>query len=232
MSQPEKDQMDYDGFNKYLKLHNASWSDFFRQLLQKPAYLLIVVSNLAIFLLPNLNLQNNAITFLWIYMVQSLLIGLVHFFKLNFYKFSPANGRLEWKNPHAISLFFLVHYGFFHFVYFFFLPPKNVDWFVVLEGASIFMFALLVNTIRHFSKENSGTYSATDFMFLPYVRIIPIHIAIILGGFLSVFTGGFTGVFVLLAVFKTGLELFLEYLQHLGISFSALSKISNGNGST
>jgi hypothetical protein len=86
------------------------------------------------------------------------------------------------------------------------------------------MANLIWNTIKHFQKENSGSYTAVDFMFLPYVRIIPIHIAIILGGFVGAITGSFAAVFVILAVLKTLLELFLEYLQYLGMSFSDLQK--------
>lgn len=210
---------------RYFKEKNASWKDFGQKAFTNPNYLIIIAANLSIFLLPNLNLKENAITFIWIYMVQSLLIGLFHFVKLNVYRFAPATRSKDWKNPHAISLFFLVHYGFFHFVYFFFLPPAGVHWDVVLQGSAIFGSMLIVNTIRHFSQENSGKYNANDFMFLPYVRILPIHMAIILGGFISIVTSGFIGVFVVLAIIKTLLELFLEYLQQLGVSFSDINKL-------
>lgn len=204
----------------YLKSKNASWADFMKRFFTKPAYLIVVVSNLALFFLPQLDLKNNALTFIWIYMVQSLMIGVVHVFKLNFYRFSLPTRPTDWKSPHALSVFFLFHYGFFHFVYYFFIPPNHVNWDVVLQGASIFMGALILNTMRHYKKENSGNYNANDFMLLPYVRIIPIHIAIILGGFLSAITGSYSGIFVVLAIMKTVLELFLEYMQHLGVSFS------------
>jgi hypothetical protein len=182
---------------------------------------------LALFFLPGLDLKHNALTFIWIYMVQSLMIGVVHVFKLNFYHFALPNRPTDWKSPMALSIFFIFHYGFFHFVYYFFIPPNEVNWDVVTQGAAIFMGALILNTIRHYKMENSGKYNANDFMLLPYVRIMPIHLAIILGGFLSVITGSYSGVFIVLALIKTMLELFLEYMQHLGVSFSDLQRGAN-----
>jgi Family of unknown function (DUF6498) len=181
----------------------GSWKDFFRCLFTQPSYIIIIISNLAVLFIPGLDLKNNAITFLWIYMVQSLMIGVVHIVKLNLYRFALPSEPNQPKNRIFISLFFMVHYGFFHFVYSFFIPPFKVDWTVVVIGAAIFMANLIWNTIKHFQKENSGSYTAVDFMFLPYVRIIPIHIAIILGGFVGAITGSFAAVFVILAVLKT-----------------------------
>lgn len=217
--------MGYSGLKAWLKLRKASWKDLLQEVFTKPAYTIVLVSNLAVFLLPGLDLKDNAISFLWIYMMQSILIGLVHVVKLNVYRFAPATRPADWKNPRALSLFFLVHYGFFHFVYAFFIPPAGVNWQVVLEGAAIFSLALIWNTIRHYKSESSGQYNANDFMFLPYLRIIPIHFAIILGGFLSAVTGSFSAVFVILAVIKTAMELGMEYFQHLGISFAELQKM-------
>jgi hypothetical protein len=205
-----------------LKRKGASAAGFWRQVFTRPAYAIVVVSNLAIFFIPGLDLKTQATTFLYIYLIQSLLIGLVHVVKLNTYRFAPALRPQDWKNPHLISIFFIVHFGFFHFVYTFFIPAKNVDWDVVLYGTTINLAVLIINTIRHFSTENSGRYSAADFMFLPYVRIIPIHIAIIVGGFFSAIAGSFAPVMVALGIIKTALEMFLEYLQSLGISFQEL----------
>lgn len=219
---PEKGRL-----KSFLRLRNAGWSDFFQEALTRPAYWMVAVSNLAVFFLPGLDLKEDALSFLWIYMMQSLLIGVVHMVKLNVYKFSEAQRPADWKSPRALSLFFIVHYGFFHFVYAFFIPPENLNWPLVWEGTLIFSMALLWNTFRNYSIENSGNYNANDFMFLPYVRIIPIHIAIIIGGFLSAVAGSFAPVFIILALIKTFMELGLEYFQHLGIYFAELQEFKN-----
>ncbi|MBL7811429.1 MAG: hypothetical protein JNL57_04320 [Bacteroidetes bacterium] len=205
-----------------LRAKGAGKGHFVKQLFTQPAYIIIIAGNLLVFFIPGINLSENAYSFVWIYIVQSLMIGLVHMLKLFFYKFGPPTRPEDWSNPRALGVFFLFHYGFFHFVYAFFMPPKKADWSVVLEGAAIFAVLLIANTIRHYSRENNGKYNANDFMFLPYLRVIPIHIAIIIGSFVSGITGSYLGVFVVLAICKTVLELFMEYIQSLGVSFADL----------
>jgi hypothetical protein len=61
-------------------------------------------------------------------------------------------------------------------------------------------------------------------MFLPYVRIIPIHIAIILGSFFSAISGNFAPVFIVLAVLKTVMELGLEFAQSKGVSLADINQ--------
>ncbi|MBS3913324.1 MAG: hypothetical protein KG003_02405 [Bacteroidetes bacterium] len=208
-----------------LRQKGSSWKKFFLGFITHPAYLIILISNISIFFLPGLDLRHNAHSFIYIYLFQSLLIGLVHIIKLNFYRFAPASRSTDWKNPHAISIFFAVHYGFFHFIYFFFIPPENLNWNVILYGTAINGTVIIYNSFRHYRQESDGHYNANDFMFLPYVRIVPIHIAVIIGGFLSALTGNFVAVFVVLAIIKTAMELLLEYIQTLGISFQSLSEI-------
>lgn len=218
----EQGKAGFKELGQLLDSKNGSWQNFFSSWLRNPSYIIIVVTNIAIFFIPGLDIKTQSATILWIYMVQSLMIGVVHFFKLIFYRFAKPVRTTDWKNPKAIAVFFLFHFGFFHFLYTFFISPSKADWSLVWQGASVFAFGLFVNTIRHYSQENSRKYNANDFMFLPYVRIIPIHIAIILGGFFSSITGNMSGIVVVLVVLKTVIELFLEYLQQLGVSFAEL----------
>lgn len=213
-------------FKAFLGDKNASWKDFFSKASLAPAYWIIIISNLSVFFLPGVNLSIDAATLLWIYLSQSIMIGMVHVLKLWFYKFGEATGPAEWKSPRKLAIFFIFHYGFFHFVYSFFLPPSAANWTTVLEGAAVFSFALIWNTIVHYKTENSGEYNANDFMFLPYLRIIPIHIAIIVGGFFSALGGTFLPVLVVLMLMKTAMELGMEYFQQLGFSLKKLKEIA------
>ncbi len=221
----ESSKIGFSDLKKYLLTKNASWSHFFKSWVTNPSYVILIFSNLAIFFLPGMDLKKQAVTIVWIYMMQSILIGIVHVFKLWFYKFSKPTRPTDWKNPKALAVFFLFHYGFFHFVYAFFINPYDANWDLVMQGAAVFGFALIINTFRHFKQENSGKYNANDFMFLPYVRVLPIHMAIILGIFFSVFSGNLAPVVYVLMILKTGMELFLEYLQQLGISFADIQDI-------
>jgi|JI9StandDraft_1071089.scaffolds.fasta_scaffold72315_2 hypothetical protein len=207
----------------YFRSKNGSFANFLKATVTKPAYSIVIVSNLAIFLIPGMDLKEQSISFLWIYLMQSILIGVVHVFKMFTYKFAIPTRADDWKSPVALGVFFIFHYGFFHFIYSVFVPASMANWNIVLQGASIFAFTLLLNTIRHYKKENSGKYNANDFMFLPYLRIFPIHIAIILGSFLAAMVGNYLPVFIVLAVLKTLMELALEYLQSLGVSMAEMS---------
>lgn len=218
---------------KYLREKGLNWGNFFRFLFSNYSTFIIIFSNVAVFFIPGLHLKTDSISLLWIYLCQSLLIGLVHIIKLNAYKFAPSTQKKDTiKSTLGISIFFAFHYGFFHFVYAFFIPPTNVNWTLVTEGIVIFSVTLLINTIQHYPKENSGKYSAGDFMFLPYVRIIPIHIAIILGSFFGVISGSFAPVFIVLAALKTIMELGLEFAQSKGVSLADINKFYEDDATT
>lgn len=217
----------FSTLNEYVRSRGGSLSHFLRSLLTVPAYWIVIASNVAIFFLPGMNLKEKATTLIWIYLGQSIMIGIVHALKLFTYRFSPFTGKPgEWSSPKALGAFFLAHFGFFHFVYAMFIPFKRIDMMLFTEGLAIFGLSLFINTIRHFPKENSGNYNANDFMFLPYFRIIPIHIAIILGGMVSIFSGGNAGVFVILAILKTVMEMGMEYAQHLGVSLADINNFT------
>ena len=89
-----------------------------------------------------------------------------------------------------MATFFALHYGIFHFVYFMFLwqqQPLNVlslnEAILMMLGLSAFVgshsFSYMHNLRADFrqKKPNLGTL-----MFYPYLRIIPMHLAIIFGG--------------------------------------------------
>lgn len=189
--------------------YGITFRDFLKFLFL-PAALLIIFFNVFIFWLPEFN-WSKTLSLVWLYWFQSVLIGIVHFFKLLIFKFKePVNPKPnEIKGRVFISIFFLIHFGFFHFVYTFFLGTKGVDWVLVQEGIVFLAIGTALNTIMNYKRENSGENTMAMFMMKPYVRIFPIHLAIILGSM-----AGGTGVFIFLIVFKTATELFIEYLSY------------------
>lgn len=203
-----------------VRKRRGSGRGFLLAFFRNPGMWLILLSNMAVFFIPGLDIARDAYTLLWIYLCQSLLIGLLHFFKLLFYRFAPPSGSSNVMNPKAIALFFLVHFGFFHAVYAMFIPPSKADWILVVQGAAIFFCSLILTTMQHFSAENSGKYKAMEFMFFPYLRIIPIHMAIILGGFMGAVSGNAAPIFYVLVGIKILLELVIEYFHVLGLKMS------------
>jgi hypothetical protein len=153
-------------------------------------------------------------TILWIYWVQSVLIGLFTFLDiLTLKKVAPGSWKEDGKEMSdakakgCASFFFLFHYGFFHFGYLIFLFV-----FVKAEGRFDFNFftlsvitcflGLLINFIRRKTTYANTPGNIGSMFILPYLRIIPMHLTILLPAFwgvsaLSVFTLLKTGVDVL-----------------------------------
>jgi hypothetical protein len=87
----------------------------------------------------------------------------------------------------GLPFFFAFHYGFFHFVYFFFLITMIVD----LPGSvdynvtKYLLYALIANTvfssISDVRKDAEYPVAPTLVMFQPYLRIVPMHLLIIFG---------------------------------------------------
>lgn len=136
----------------------------------------------------------SAETILFTYYFQSLVIGLSYFiqmktlkdYSVDGFKINGAQAVKSPKTKGCTSTFFLFHFGFFHLVYFIFLITSfkfTVDstflWTSVLAfGVGEAMAIVRKRTASTIEKPNIGTL-----MFTPYLRIIPMHIFILMGGF-------------------------------------------------
>jgi len=153
---------------------------------------------------------------LWIFWCQSVIIGFFNFITINRRKVNPSMAI-----KYFTAFFFILHYGFFHFVYAIFLYILSVmtntgfnDMIIILSGAGIFLlnhtYSFFVN-IKNDKKNNEK--SIGKIMFFPYVRIIPMHLTIIFGFvFLFLFNKSFVLVFFL--ILKTIADLIMHYVEH------------------
>ena len=160
--------------------------------------------------------------FLWPYWFQSVAIGAVYAHRMwGLKQFSTdgmeLNGRPVRPTPAAkrsAALLFVLHYGFFHLVYFFFLsalatPPgaSEMKW---LLGSGVLLAADQVYT--GLSEDRSALFGVNlgKLMMFPYVRIIPLHLTIIFG--LGFSGGGLfaLGLFAGLKTFADGVLYVLE----------------------
>jgi hypothetical protein len=134
-------------------------------------------------------------TIIWIYWVQSVLIGIFNFFELNSVK-NPDEKTLSMNNQPVnkagmgcAAWFFLLHYGFFHFVYAIFLlvgKSSGVNGKLLLITAGIFVTESTIQLIRKRNSLQSEKVNVGRMFFTPYLRIVPMHLMILVPSFLGI----------------------------------------------
>ena len=164
-----------------------------KKLLFNPSLLLILIGNGWCIWYFNQN-PNGFSTIVWIYWWQSVIIGIFNFIDLATLKsYNPGtlkiNGTPVGANKNGcVASFFLVHYGIFHLVYFVFLITKYnvINKNTVLLCLGSFLLEALW-TLRHKKiYEQTNNVNIGVVMFLPYIRIVPMHLIIMVPAFLGI----------------------------------------------
>lgn len=161
---------------------------------------------------------------LWIYWAQNVIIGLSNFARImSLQEFTTkglsSNGRPVPETQKAkrdTAFFFLVHYGFFHFVYAVFLAAQHP-----VNLAASGDLAFLTVAIAGFALTHGYSFihnKGADFrhrkpnlgamLFYPYMRVLPMHFIILAGAFLG---GGAMTVFMLM---KTVADAGMHIAEH------------------
>ena len=152
-----------------------------------PAFLFLVAINVyCIWFYQNNPGEFNTLVFL--YWGQSVLIGLFNFVDLltvkNIVPGSIVMNNEPVTNPKSgcTAGFFAVHYGMFHFVYLIFILVQTrlkIDFHFVLLGLVAFSLNLILQFIRQKQWERTHAVNLGTMFFLPYLRIIPMHLMIL-----------------------------------------------------
>jgi hypothetical protein len=159
---------------------------------------------------------------LWPYWIQSVVIGWYarkRMLSLRLFSTSgfTSNDRPVPENDagkRSTANFFTLHYGFFHLGYFVFLCAEHrlhAGWdLVVLAacGASFVLSQRQTYEAQH-AADLRGRPNLGTLMFTPYLRVIPMHLAILVGTSL----GGGVGLMVLFTVLKTASDLGLDAID-------------------
>ncbi|MBK8090384.1 MAG: hypothetical protein IPK31_22235 [Chitinophagaceae bacterium] len=128
-------------------------------------------------------------TIVWIYWLQSILIGFFTFIELLKVE-NPDETSMKMndqpvtkKNIGCAAFFFLFHFGFFHLVYAIFLLTgfsAGANAKIVLITGGIFLVESTIDLIRRRSGKKEGEKENIGKMFfVPYMRIIPMHLMIL-----------------------------------------------------
>jgi hypothetical protein len=167
----------------------------FRKIFSDPALYLLIILNVY-FIYEYKDEPGKYTTIIWIFWMQSVLIGLFNFFELITTKNLETKGfKVNDKEVDSVkargcySWFFLVHYQFFHLGYFIFLAVDTNWKYIDLVFLKYAFLALLVNQtvvfIRHKQSYSQHAPNLGFMFFLPYLRIIPMHMMILLPAFLG-----------------------------------------------
>lgn len=164
---------------------------------------------------------------LFIYWGQSVVIGGFHIKRiLNLDEFTTAglkmNGRpveATSQSKRQIAAFFAMHYGFFHLVYFVFVVTGiNSDggldpraWWALVGGAAIFAVNHFFSYLQNRDLDSQGKPNIGTMLFLPYARILPMHLLIVMG---AAFGGGSRAVLTIFIVLKTLADAIMHVVEH------------------
>ena len=194
----------------------------------------ILVSNavaIAVAMIQNWDLR----PLLALYWCQSVLIGVFSFLRMiRLRRFStegltsndepvPETEQGKW----STAIFFAFHYGFFHVAYLVFVAgfafgdmgdemfegswdPGPVDWFWLVGGVASFLAGHWFSYRRNVEADLAGRPNLGTMMFLPYARIIPMHLTIIFGFWM----GSNRAALLLFMALKTGADLLMHVVEH------------------
>ncbi len=165
-----------------------------KKYLYNPYLLLLLGSNIYCIWYFN-NHSNGFVTVVWIYWIQSVIIGFFNFVDLLTIKNYDASDAtlnsqpITEKNKGCLPWFFAVHFGIFHFVYMIFIAVGlgiNVDTRFFLIGVAAFLSESLLAFTRRKTAEQQMKFNIGALFFLPYMRVIPMHVMIMGSVFLCI----------------------------------------------
>ena len=166
-----------------------------RRILSDPAFLFLIgINAYCIWYYQKNPDEFNTIVFL--YWGQSVLIGLFNFVDILTVKniipdsleFNESPVKSNSKTKGCAASFFAVHYGFFHLAYGIFILVNSklkIDFHFVLIGLAAFSLNLIIEFIRHKQWQSTNAVNLGRMFFLPYLRIIPMHLMILGPAFLN-----------------------------------------------
>lgn len=167
---------------------------------------------------------------LWPYFLQNLVVGWYAIKRMQaLHRFSTegftSNDQPVPENAagkRSTINFFILHFGLFHLAYLVFLcelAPMSglLEFLFVLAGGVSFVFAQRATCAAQIEADASGRPNLGALMFMPYLRVLPIHIAIGFGA-VALGTTGTIAFVVLKTLADIGLDRYDRHIAERAIA--------------
>ena len=165
-----------------------------------------------------------ATSLMWPYWIQSVVIGWYSRKRmLALRNFSTqglrVNGRAVDPTPEtqrSTANFFALHYGFFHLGYGVFLGTRSGglawwDWLGIGAAGVSFVLNHRLSFRQNVAADSRGTPNLGTLMFLPYARILPMHLTILSGTLLG---ANSAAAVLLFGALKTAADVLMHHVEH------------------
>ena len=176
-------------------------------------------------------------TLLWPFWFQSVVIGWYSYRRILALKqFSTDNFTINdspvpenEESQRKVARFFALHFGFFHVFYFFVLSARVAaltlwDWLALIPMGVTFVFTHRASYRLNLEEDEQGRPNIGTLMFLPYARVIPMHLMVIIG---AEFGQVNAAVLLLFVALKTGADVVMHHVEHRVLKSSGTPKLSN-----
>lgn len=181
----------------------------------------------------------SATEFVIVYALETIIIGIFHAIKMLTITFLSEDMKNDKGKGIGLTLFFLVHYGFFIFIqttFFFVFLSTGDDRITDSLGVSNFLTVLQIEAIQvalglmiityalkfWFNFYKNERYKNVDiglYMFQPYLRIFIQQFVAIIPGFFIIFGNGGFAVAIVLIVIRTLVDLYLAQIKNNEVAF-------------
>lgn len=191
-----------------------------------PAVIALIVMNL-IPLIGVFYFGWDAGTIVFLYWLENVIIGLLNIPKIISCRGEPKGRHESIGGLVYLSLFFAFHYGLFCFGHYVFLQStyRSLPNFTEILSellSPVLFWSLLGLTLSHVVSLMVNFYGRGEFkfrsantqMFIPYSRIVLLHIVIILSGFVAIAVGQGTATLLLLVLLKIIFDLAAHIVEH------------------
>jgi hypothetical protein len=184
----------------------------------------IVASNVLAAVLA-IALDWDVVELLWPFWIQSVVIGyyarrrmlLLQDFSVEGLKFGNRPATESPEDQRSAANFFAFHYGFFHCGYFLYLMQRSaqqqfdfVDANLLVVVALAFVLAHRQSHREHVAADLAGRPNLGALMFMPYLRVVPMHLVILFGAT----QGGGVGTILLFTILKTLADIGMHKFEH------------------